>query len=101
MSRHEGFGVPLVDAMMFDKPLVIHAEAGMMETSGEAAVIVDASDPHAVADALGAALYDHATRARLASARRVRLATLRQLCDGHLILDAVNQARTLHRAGIV
>jgi glycosyltransferase involved in cell wall biosynthesis len=101
MSRHEGFGVPLVDGLAFDKPLVINAEAGMMETAGEAAIVVDASDPEAVATALGAALNDKATRTRLASARRARLETLRHLADGHLILNAVNQARTLHRARIV
>jgi len=101
MSRHEGFGVPLVDALVFDKPLVINAEAGMMETAGEAAIVVDASNPQAVATALGAALNDNATRARLASARGARLDTLRHLADGHLILNAVNQARTLHRARII
>jgi glycosyltransferase involved in cell wall biosynthesis len=101
MSRHEGFGVPLVDALAFDKPLVINAEAGMMETAGKAAIVVDASNSEAVATALGAALNDNVTRARLASARRVRLETLRHLADGHLILNAVNQARTLHRARIV
>ena len=98
MSRHEGFGVPLVDALAFGKPLVINAEAGMMETAGEAAIIVDASHPEAVAGALGAALDNDATRDRLAVARRLRLETLRYLTDGHLILDAVNQARGLHRA---
>lgn len=98
MSRHEGFGVPLVDALAFGKPLVINAEAGMMETAGEAAIIVDASNPEAVASALGAALDDNATRDRLAVARRARLETLRYLADGHLLLDAVNQARGLHRA---
>ena len=101
MSRHEGFSVPLVDALAFDKPLVINAEAGMMETAGEAAIVVDASNPAAVATALGMALDDTATRARLASARRARLETLRRRADGHLILNAVNQARTLHRARII
>lgn len=101
MSQHEGFGVPLVDALVFDKPLVINAEAGMMETAGEAAIVVNAVNQEAVANALGAALDDSATRARLASARRARLETLRHLADGHLILNAVNQARDLHRARAV
>ena len=101
MSRHEGFGVPLVDALAFDKPLIINAEAGMMETAGEAAIVVDASSPEAVATALGTALDDKATRARLASARRARLETLRRRADGHLSLNAVNQARTLPRARII
>lgn len=101
MSRHEGFGVPLVDALTFDKPLVINAEAGMMETAGEAAIVVDASDPGAVAAALGMAFNDKVTRERLASARRSRLETFRHFADGHLILNAVKQARTQHRARTV
>jgi hypothetical protein len=61
-------------------------------------LVVDALSPEAVANALGAALDDNAARERLASARRTRLETLRRLADGHLILNAVNQARDLHRA---
>src|SRR4051812_29875027 len=98
MSRHEGFGVPLVDALAFGKPLVINAEAGMMETVGEAAIIVETSNPETVATALGSGLDDDATRERLAVARNARLGMLRYLADGHLILDAVKQVRNLHRA---
>jgi glycosyltransferase involved in cell wall biosynthesis len=101
MSQHEGFGIPLVDALVFDKPLVINADPGMMETAGEAAIVVDALNPTVVAAALAAALDDAATRARLASARRDRLETLRHLADGHLILSAVNQARTHPRAHLI
>jgi glycosyltransferase involved in cell wall biosynthesis len=101
MSFHEGFGVPLVDALVFDKPLVIRAEAGMIETVGDAAMIIDDPTPGAIADALAAALDDEVTRQRLAAARSRRLDRLRRLADGHLILDAVNRARALHRARIV
>jgi glycosyltransferase involved in cell wall biosynthesis len=101
MSQHEGFGISLVDALLFDKPLVINAEAGMMESVGDAAIVVNASIPRSVADALGAALDDDATRRRLASARRARLDSFRHFSDGHLILNAVNQARALHRARTV
>ena len=36
----KGFGVPLVDGMVFEKPMVISAEKGMVETAGNAALIV-------------------------------------------------------------
>jgi len=65
MSRHEGFGVPLVDALAFGKHLSSTRKPGMMETAGEAAIIVEASNPEAVATALGAALDDD-NRARAA-----------------------------------
>jgi glycosyltransferase involved in cell wall biosynthesis len=101
MSFHEGFGVPLVDALVFDKPLVVHAEAGTIETVGDAAIIVDDPVPEAIADAITAALNDGTARERLAAARSTRLNRLRRLADGHLILDAVSRARSLHRARIV
>lgn len=101
MSMHEGFGVPLVDAMVFDKPLVINEEAGMVETAGDAAIIVDGSSPKKVAEALGTALNDGNVREGLALARAERLRTFRRLASGQLILDAIDRARTLHRARIV
>jgi len=101
MSEHEGFGVPLVDAMVFDKPLVINREPGMIETAGDAALVVDSSSPAEIANALGVALNDDSVRGQLASARAERLRMLHKLVDGQLILDAIGRARILHRARIV
>lgn len=101
MSMHEGFGVPLVDAMVFDKPLVLNREAGMMDTAGSAAIPVDASVPAEIAKGLEIALNDEAERTRLASARAERLRVLRRAADGHLILEAIERARASHRARIV
>ena len=101
MSLHEGFGIPLVDALIFDTPLVIRAEAAMMETAGDAAIVVSHTEPGAIADALIAALDDGATRQRLARARQQRLTILGKLADGELILEAVNTVRRSHRARVV
>jgi glycosyltransferase involved in cell wall biosynthesis len=92
MSAHEGFGVPLVDAMVFDKPLVICAESAMMETAGPAALVVDHATRGPIAAALRRALSDDAVAARLAAARARRLAELRELANGRLILDAAAAA---------
>jgi glycosyltransferase involved in cell wall biosynthesis len=91
MSGHEGFCVPLVDGMVFDKPLVISAEPGMMETAGSAALVADPSSVD-IANALAAAIDDTAVARRLASARKKRLAQLRALADGNLILNAAEAA---------
>ena len=91
MSGHEGFCVPLVDGMVFDKPLVISAEPGMIETAGDAALVVTDS-AQTIADALAGAMNDTAVARRLASARKLRLAELRALADGSLILDAAEAA---------
>jgi len=95
MSRHEGFGVPLLDAMFFDKPLVIRAEPGMEETAGDAALVVEIPDAASIAAALASALDDPAVRARLAKARRVQLDKLRSSADGTIVINAIAQAGKL------
>ena len=98
LSEHEGFGVPLVDAMIFDKPLVIRSEPGMLETAGDAAVVVDAATPQHVARALMAVLADSRIRTELARGRRARLHELEQAADGRIILEASEAALEKYRA---
>jgi glycosyltransferase involved in cell wall biosynthesis len=93
LSTHEGFGVPLVDAIVFDKPLVIRAEGAMMETAGDAALVVTDAASDRVAAALAAALNDAGVATRLAVARKRRLVELRRMSDGRAILDAAAAAR--------
>jgi glycosyltransferase involved in cell wall biosynthesis len=44
LSEHEGFGVPLVEAMWFDVPVVAYRSAAVPETLGEAGVMFDRKD---------------------------------------------------------
>jgi glycosyltransferase involved in cell wall biosynthesis len=44
MSEHEGFGVPLVEAMYFGVPIVAHAAAAIPETLGGSGVLLPKSD---------------------------------------------------------
>jgi hypothetical protein len=72
--------------------LVISAEPAMMETAGGAALVVADRSPARIADALASAM-NRASARRLAAGRKRRLAELRKLADGHLILEAVEAAR--------
>lgn len=84
-SRHEGFCVPIVDALVFDKPGLTSALPTLMETAGGAALPV--SDlPEDAAGQIAAFLEDPSAQAVNAAARRVRLGQLRDLCDGRAIL---------------
>ena len=68
-SRHEGFGLPCLEAMACGTAVVATAAGALPETCGEAAVLVDADDlPEAVAGVLG----DGAVRERLEAAGRAR-----------------------------
>jgi glycosyltransferase involved in cell wall biosynthesis len=71
-SLHEGFGIPLLEAMAHGVPVVAARAGALPETAGDAALLVDPRDTRALADALETALTDGATRARLIDRGRAR-----------------------------
>ena len=58
LSRHEGFGVPLLEAMAAQVPVVALASSAVTETMGGAGVLLDASDPHTVSRAVEKVMTD-------------------------------------------
>ena len=72
MSEHEGFGVPLVEAMFFDLPILAHRSSAVPETLGDAGLLVDKSDWPTTLAALRAILQDEELRTTLTSAMRKR-----------------------------
>jgi glycosyltransferase involved in cell wall biosynthesis len=73
-SEHEGFCVPLIEAMHAELPIVAFAAAAVPETAGPAAVLLDAKDPLTVATAARRVAGDAGLRAALVAAGRHRLA---------------------------
>jgi glycosyltransferase involved in cell wall biosynthesis len=82
-SLDEGFGFPLLDAMVSDLPIVASDAGSIPEVAGDAALMVPATDVDALAGALDTALGDDAVRARLVTAGRARreLLTWRATAD--------------------
>ena len=76
LSEHEGFGVPLVEAMSHGLPVVAHDAGAVAETVGAAGVLLHDKGPRAVAGAVASLLADPARRAELVAAGRARLAAL-------------------------
>ena len=52
LSRHEGFGAPVVEAMARGVPVVALRAAAVPETAGDAALVLDDDDPAVVASAV-------------------------------------------------
>ena len=57
-SRHEGFGLPLVEAMACATPVVAFANSSMVEVVDGGGILVDDGDADAMADALEPLLTD-------------------------------------------
>jgi glycosyltransferase involved in cell wall biosynthesis len=71
-SEHEGFCVPLVEAMHHDLPVVAHAAAAIPETLADAGLLLDVKDPYTVATAVSRVLGDERVRAHLVARGRAR-----------------------------
>jgi glycosyltransferase involved in cell wall biosynthesis len=74
-SLHEGFGLPVLEAMARGKVVVAAAGSSLPEVGGDAALYVDdPSDSAAIAEALAIAIGDQSVRTRLERAARDRAA---------------------------
>ncbi|HEV7677183.1 MAG TPA: glycosyltransferase family 4 protein [Candidatus Dormibacteraeota bacterium] len=72
-SEHEGFCVPLLEAMAFDVPIVAYAAGAVPDTMDGAGVLLRSKDPLLWAAALDRVIGDRSLRATLAAAGRRRL----------------------------
>ena len=58
VSHYEGFGLPVLEAMASSTPVVASRTTGTGEVAGNAAQLVDPSDPHAIAAGLAEVVGD-------------------------------------------
>lgn len=72
-SEHEGFCVPLLEAMHHGLPVVAYAAAAVPETMGQAGILLADKSPLVVAAAVHRVLGDPGLRERLAAEGRRRL----------------------------
>lgn len=73
-STYEGFGLPVVEAMLHGTPVLTSDRSSLPEVASDAALLVDPTDEHAIAKGLVQLASDSALRARLAAAGRARAA---------------------------
>ncbi|MGI8800961.1 MAG: glycosyltransferase family 4 protein [Solirubrobacteraceae bacterium] len=73
-SRHEGFGLVLLEAMARDTPVVAAHASALPETAGAAAVYFEPGDSRGLADLIAALLGDASRREALVDRGRERVA---------------------------
>jgi glycosyltransferase involved in cell wall biosynthesis len=89
-SEHEGFCLPLVEAMSFGTPIVARAAAAVPETVGDAALLVPADHgPTLFAEAIAELMENDTLRATLTENGRARYAELEAMRPDAVILDTL------------
>jgi len=76
LSEHEGFCVPLVEAMVFDKPVFAYAVAAVPETVGQAGILLQNKSPQYVAELIRDTLASKEKLQQLGIERKKRLQEL-------------------------
>ena len=73
LSEHEGFCVPLVEAMAADLPILAYGTTAIPETLGGAGICFTPKDLEYAAEVLGMLVYDDKLRNKIISGQRKRL----------------------------
>jgi L-malate glycosyltransferase len=104
LSEHEGFCVPLVEAMAANVPIVAYAAGAVPETLGGAGLLFSPKDLEFAAELLGSVVYDADVRRGVLEGQRRRLqafaparieAQLREIVDS----VAKERQRVSHASG--
>lgn len=72
VSRYEGWGIPILESMCCDTPVVTSERSSMPEVGGDAALYVDPEDPSAIAKQVKRIVTEHGLRQRLVEKGRVQ-----------------------------
>ncbi|MDR0359505.1 MAG: glycosyltransferase [bacterium] len=88
MSEHEGFGIPLLEAMRVGLPIVAYDGGAVGETLGGAGVVLESDETAVVAEVVARMRQDEDLRRQVAERQRARA----------VALDAVDRAGALAAA---
>ena len=73
MSEHEGFCVPLVEAMFFDVPVIAYKSCAVPYTMGGSGILTDTKNPVEIAMLIDRIVNDSSLREFIISGQRKRL----------------------------
>jgi L-malate glycosyltransferase len=90
LSEHEGFCVPIIEAMELGVPVVAFRAAAVTDTVADGGVLLHEKDPLVVACAVDDLLSDEAARQALVKAGRDRAAEFALESSSRKLLDTLN-----------
>jgi glycosyltransferase involved in cell wall biosynthesis len=89
LSEHEGYGVPLVEAMLAGVPVVAYDAGAVGETIGGGGILLEEKSPELVAGVIESLLGDPALRATVLARQERVAARIRATDFRALVLDAL------------
>ena len=95
-SLFEGFGMPVLEAMLADCPVACADNSSLPEIAGEAALLFDARSEAAIADALVRIVTDSGLRGRLREAGRSRVARINRADTARRTIDIYREVHETH-----
>jgi len=87
LSEHEGYCVPLVEAMLFGLPVVAYDAGAVRETLRGGGVLLKEKRPEVVAELVGRILRDEGLRRRVLATQSAALERVRGIDFGALLLE--------------
>lgn len=96
LSEHEGFCVPLVEAMYFNVPIIAYASSAIPDTLGESGLLLDSKEPEMVANTLNQSLTSQIKRERIQKGEKERLKSFAGNKIGQELLDYIKIYRHKH-----
>ena len=91
LSEHEGFCVPLVEAMAANVPVLAYAAGAVPETLGGAGVLFTPKDLELAAEAMGMLVYDRPFRQSVLEGQRRRLLDFAPGCIEQRLNELIGQ----------
>jgi len=91
LSEHEGFGLPLVEAMRSGLPVIAYGAAAVPETLAGTGVLVRTLDPMVVAEVIGRVVRDDGLRAEICRRQLQRALELASIPRDRLIVETLKR----------
>ncbi len=91
MSEHEGFCVPLVEAMYFNKPIIAYDSCAIKGTLGGSGILLEKKDNLETAGVINKVVNDKELRKRIISNQAIRLKDFGNKVIGELFIDYIKE----------